>query len=276
MNMFLDNSEQGQPVRTIAFVHNKGGTGKTTSCLNIAGWLAKMEKKVLVVDLDPQGNASVGLGIDRKSSQDNSIYDVLLGQKAMEEIILETDSNVYLAPSSLNMLAVENYLAKQSNNMGILKESLADIEEHFDYILIDTPPGSTLLMSNGVVASGNIIIPLDSGVFAYEALETLKTLIINLHNELGVETNVIMIVLREYSSSFMDKRTTNSVKKLLKRFLIENNIPQVKIFTIPFSRKVYWSQMKGMPISHYAPFSDVGRGYEELAKELLCYEYECV
>ena len=263
-------------MKKITFVHHKGGTGKTTSCLNIAGWLAKMEKKVLVVDLDPQGSASTGLGIDRKSSQDNSIYDVLLGQKAMEEIILETDSNVYLAPSSLNMLAVENYLAKHSNNMGILKESLADIEEHFDYILIDTPPGSTLLMSNGVVASGNIIIPLDSGVFAYEALETLKTFIINLYEELHVETNVIMIVLREYSSSFMDKRTTNSVKKLLKRFLIENNIPQVKIFTIPFSRKVYWSQMKGMPISHYAPFSDVGRGYEELAKELLCYEYECV
>jgi len=276
MNMFLDNSEQGQHVRTIAFVHHKGGTGKTTSCLNIAGWLAKMGKQVLVVDLDPQGSASTGLGIDRKSSRDNSIYNVLLGQKAMEEIILETDSNVYLAPSSLNMLAVENYLAKQSNNMGILKESLADIEEHFDYILIDTPPGSTLLMSNGVVASGNIIIPLDSGVFAYEALETLKTFIINLYEELNVETNVIMIVLREYSSSFMDKRTTNSVKKLLKRFLIENNIPQVKIFTMPFSRKVYWSQMKGMPISHYAPLSDIGRGYEELAKELQCYEYECV
>ena len=133
-----------------------------------------------------------------------------------------------------------------------------------------------LLTANAIVASENIIIPMDSGIFAYETLEVLKTLIIDLQAELGVETNVIMIVLREHSSSFMDKHTTNSMKKLLKRFLIENNIPQVKIFTIPFSRKVYWSQMKGMPISHYAPFSDVGRGYEELAKELLCYEYECV
>jgi chromosome partitioning protein len=129
-------------------------------------------------------------------------------------------------------------------------------------------------MSNGIVASGNIIIPLESGVFAYEALETLKTFIIDLHEELRVETNVMMIVLREYSASFMDKRTTNSVKKLLRRFLIENDIPQVKIFTMPFSRQVYWSQMKGMPISHYAPFSDVGRGYRGLAKELLCYECE--
>jgi chromosome partitioning protein len=273
-NTFTDNNESETGVKKITFVHHKGGTGKTTSCLNIAGWLAKMAKQVLVVDLDPQGNASTGLGIDRKSSQGNSIYEVLLGQRAMEEIILETDSNVYLAPSSLDLLAAEAYLAGQNNNTAILKENLADIEEHFDYILIDTPPGSTLLMSNGIVASGNIIIPLDSGVFAYEALETLKTFIVDLHEELGVETNVMMIVLREYSASFMDKRTTNSVKKLLKRFLIENNIPQVKIFTMPFSRQVYWSQMKGMPISHYAPFSDAGRGYKELAKELLCYEYE--
>lgn len=273
-NRFKDNGESETGVKKIAFVHHKGGTGKTTSCLNIAGWLAKMAKQVLVVDLDPQGNASTGLGIDRKSSQGNSIHEVLLGQRAMEEIILETDSNVYLAPSSLDLLAAEAYLAGQNNNKAILKENLADIEEHFDYILIDTPPGSTLLMSNGIVASGNIIIPLDSGVFAYEALETLKTFIIDLHEELGVETNVMMIVLREYSASFMDKRTTNSVKKLLKRFLIENNIPQVKIFTMPFSRQVYWSQMKGMPISHYAPLSDIGRSYEGIAKELLCYEYE--
>lgn len=275
-NKITHNNASGLRIKKIAFVHYKGGTGKTTSCLNIAGWLAKMQKKVLVVDLDPQGNASTGLGIDRKSSQGSSIYEVLLGQKAMEEIILETDSGVYLAPSSSDLLAVEAYLAGQNNNTAILKESLADIEKHFDYILIDTPPGSTLLMSNGIVASGNIIIPLDSGVFAYEALETLKTFIIDLHEELGVETNVMMVVLREYSASFMDKRTTNSVKKLLKRFLIGNNIPQVKIFTMPFSRQVYWSQMKGMPISHYAPLSDIGRGYEEIAKELLCYEYEYV
>jgi chromosome partitioning protein len=276
MNTFANTSEQEHDVRTIAFVHHKGGTGKTTSCLNIAGWLAKMGRQVLVVDLDPQGNATTGLGIDRKSLQDNSIYEVLLGRKTIEEIILETDSGVYLAPSSLNMLAAETYLAKQRNNIDILKEILAGIEGCFDYILIDTPPASTLLMSNGVVAAGNIIVPLDSGVFAYEALETLKALIINLHNELGVETNIMMIILREYSSSFMDRRTTGSVKKLLKRFLEENDIPQVKIFTMPFSRQVYWSQMKGTPISHYAPSSNIGRGYEELAKELLCYEYECV
>ena len=275
MNMFLDNSEQGQHVRTIAFVHNKGGTGKTTSCLNIAGWLAKMEKKVLVVDLDPQGNASVGLGVDRNTCE-GSVCDVFFGQIGIQDIILETETGVYLAPSSMQLMTVEMRLASQINNTGILKESFSHIEEYFDYILVDVPPGSMLLTANAIVASENIIIPMDSGIFAYETLEVLKTLIIDLQAELGVETNVIMIVLREYSSSFMDKHTTNSVKKLLKRFLIENNIPQVKIFAIPFSRKVYWSQMKGMPISHYAPFSDVGRGYEELAKELLCYEYECV
>ena len=222
----------------VAFVHHKGGTGKTTSCLNIAGWLAKMEKKVLVVDLDPQGSASTGLGIDRNSCE-GSVSDVFFGEIGLQDIILETESGVYLAPSSVQLMTVEMRLASQINNTNILKESLSHIEGYFDYILIDVPPGSMLLMANAIVASENIIIPLDSGIFAYETLEVLKTLVDDLQQELGVETNVMMVLLREYSNSFMDKRTTNGIKKLLKRFLGENGIGDVKIFTIPFSRKVY-------------------------------------
>ena len=272
-DLFTDKNESEAGVKKIAFVHHKGGTGKTTSCLNIAGWLAKTEKKVLVVDLDPQGNAIAGLGIDRNSCE-GSVSDVFFGEMGIRDIILETESGVYLAPSSMQLMTVEMRLASQINNTNILKESLSHVEKYFDYILIDVPPGSMLLMANAIVASENIIIPLDSGIFAYETLEVLKALVTDLQTELGIETNVMMVLLREYSNSFMDKRTTNGIKKLLKHFLGDNGIGDVRVFTIPFSRKVYWAQMKGMPISHYAPPSNVGQTYRELAQEVLCYQYQ--
>jgi len=271
-NVFHKSRKGSEPqaAKTITFVHHKGGTGKTTSCLNIAGWLAKLNKNVLVIDLDPQGNATAGLGVDRKSCE-SSIYDVLFGKHHLEEVILETDSKVHLAPSSIKLLTIETHMAGQVNNRNILKDSLSKIEKYYDYILIDVPPGSTLLMINGIVASENIIIPLDSGVFAYEAMETLKILILDLYEELKIETNVMMILLRRYSSSIFDKSPTTEIKKMLENFLASNLTINVKLFTIPFSRKVFESQVKGMPISHFAPFSNVGRVYKKIAKEILTY-----
>lgn len=269
-NRFINdaNNSETQSAINIAFVHHKGGTGKTTSCLNIAGWLVKMQKQVLVVDLDPQGNATAGLGIDRKTL-DSSIYEVFFGGKNIEEIILETDSGVYLAPSSIDLLAAETHMAGRANNTIILKQNLGSIENSFDYILIDVPPGSTMLMINGIVASENIIIPLDSGVFAFETMDTLKTLVVDLNKEIGAEPNIMMMLLRDYSVSIFDKGPKIQVKKMLKSFLAENNIPDVKIFTIPFSRKIYGAQMKGMPISHYAPFSNIGRVYKKIANYVM-------
>ena len=267
-NAIIKTTDNTKCAKTIAFVHHKGGTGKTTSCLNVAGWLAKMKKTVLVVDLDPQGNATAGLGIDRKSL-DSSIYDVFFGYHNIEEVILETDSSVHLAPSSLDLLAAETHMAGQIDNTRILKANLGRVEEYFDYILLDVPPGSTLLMINGIVASENIIVPVDSGVFAFETMETLKALVLDLHKELGVETNVMMMLLKGYSAFPFDIGPTMEIRKLLKEFLAKNNIPQVKLFTIPFSRNIYKAQMKGKPISHYAPYSDVGRTYRRIEKEIV-------
>ncbi len=267
--MFVRTPDDAKSTKTIAFVHHKGGTGKTTACLNVAGWLVKMNKKVLVIDLDPQGNATTGLGVERATC-DGTIYDVLFGQKNLEEIILETDSGIYLAPSSLDLLAAEKHMAspRQINNTVILKERLANLEKYFDYVLTDVPPSSTLLMINGIVAAENIIIPLDAGIFAYETIETLKTLLIDLNEELGVEVNVMMLILREFSTGIFDIIPTWEVRSLLKKLLIENNMPQVKIFKVPFSRYIYRAQKKGLPISHYAPFSDVGLTYRSIAKEI--------
>ncbi|MFA4889872.1 MAG: AAA family ATPase [Candidatus Omnitrophota bacterium] len=201
----------------IAFVHHKGGTGKTTACLNVAGWLVKMGKNVLVVDLDPQGNATTGLGIERKSV-DYSIYDVLFpclpagrGEKNLQDIILETTCGVHLVPSSIDLLAAETHMAGISNQTHLLKDHLSEVKKYYDYILIDVPPGSTMLMINGIVAAENIIIPLDSGVFAYETMETLRTLLRDMAEELGIET-----FYRSYLQTYLERdiRQIRSVEDL--------------------------------------------------------------
>ena len=252
----------------IAFVHHKGGTGKTTACINIAGWLVKLGQQVLMVDLDPQGNATAGLGVDRKTT-DGSLHDALFGAKPLEEVILETSSGVHLAPSSVDLLGAEMHLGGQANSAGILREQLGRIENHFDYILIDVPPGSTQLMINGLVASEEIIIPLDVGVFAYEALETLKTLVLSVAEELRVETRVKMVLLRECSYSIFDKGPTRDIRNLIRGFLESHRMPGVKVWTIPFSRKIGQAQMRGLPISHVAPYSDVGRIFQGIARDLV-------
>ena len=119
-------NKKERSAKSIAFVHHKGGTGKTTTCINVAGWLSKMKKKVLVVDMDPQGNATAGLGID-KNSLDGSLYDVFFNEVSIGDVILETESGVYIAPSSLELLAAETHLVDQANCTNILWKHLKNI-----------------------------------------------------------------------------------------------------------------------------------------------------
>ena len=202
-----NRNEGEESANTIAFVHYKGGTGKTTSCLSIAGGLVKINKKVLVVDLDPQGNAGAGLGVDRRAIE-GSIYDALFGRKDIMETILETESGVFLVPSHTNALFAETHMARKIrkiSNLYHLKESLIPVEKYFDYILLDVPPASTLIMISAIVASEDIIIPLDSGVFSYETLENLKKLLLYLHKKTGIEANIRMVLLRKYSTDLPNK-----------------------------------------------------------------------
>ena len=159
--------------------------------------------------------------MDRKNVE-GSLYEVLFNKTNIKEVILETDAGIWLVPSSIDLLAAEREIADQANPANLLQNVLKGIVRQFDYILIDVGPGSTLLMINGIVASGNIIIPLDSGVFAYETLETLKTLILDLEDELGIETNVMMILLRDYSTSIFDRGPTQVIKDLVSEFLMSN------------------------------------------------------
>jgi chromosome partitioning protein len=256
------------PAKRIAFVHHKGGTGKTTSCLNIGGWLNKLKQKVLILDLDPQGNATAGLGVDIKSVT-TSITDVFFDKKNIEDALVETHSGICLLPASLDLLKAEMYLARETNPTALLRDKMASLDNLFNFILIDAPPGSGLLMINSIVAAKNIIIPLDSGVFGFEALETLKILLQDIQQKHGIEINILMALLKSFSTSFFDHAVTKNVKKWVEEFFSLNALEACRVYTIPFSKKIYQAQFLGLPISHYAPLANVGRAYRRVAKEII-------
>jgi len=255
-------------MRTITFTHHKGGTGKTTACINVAGWLAKLGKQVLVIDLDPQGNATTGLGVDRETVG-RSLFDVLLGAVDMRRSILETRSGVHLVPATLSLLRGEQVLATHQFPLTVLRKKMRTIQSHYDYVCIDTPPASTLLMLNGVVAADDVIIPLDTSVFAFEAMETLRSLF-QMINDTRESPVIQQILLLEYpKSTFFSKSPTHEIESALQEFLEASCDEVPPITKVPYSQSVYDAHKSGMPLSHCAPSSSVGRAYKNIAERLM-------
>ena len=258
--------------KRIAFVHHKGGTGKTTSCINISGYLIKAGKKVLLVDLDPQGNATSGLGVE-KNSLENSMYDVMIGTTEIKDIILETDAGIHLAPGTLELVGAEAYMYRRQDRATILKKALEKVKGYYDYIMIDTPPGPRLFGINGIVASDYVIVALDPGVFALEGLEDLHLVLDDISESINVEINAKMAILtKSVKASFFSiiRGRPNPVKE------IEKEVKKVfeKVFCIPYSIEIYESQLKGIPISHHAPKCKAGLSYEKIANEIVRMAYD--
>jgi chromosome partitioning protein len=254
--------------QSIAFVHHKGGTGKTTACINVAGYLSKSDQRVLVVDLDPQGNATAGLGIDRRSIE-GSLHDVLFGEQSMAEIILETESGVHVAPASNDLLAAEMHMMELKQPTGVLRRHLDSVAQHYDFILIDVPPGSTMLMINGIVAADALIVPIDAGIFGVETLETLDLLIQHIEDELGHRVPIAQVLLREYPSSLFGRDPTKKLYAMVETFLDTHHYHNVSITTIPYSRDVYASHVEGKPLARWRPHCAVGTAFARVAESLM-------
>jgi len=252
--------------KSITFAHFKGGTGKTTSCLNIAGYLHQNGKKVLVVDFDPQGNATSGLGID-KNMLDSSMSDVITGEKDIEDIIVETESGIHVAPANLDLMKAESYLYDAKNRAFALRSAIRRVKDYYDYILIDTPPRPWLFIINGIVASDTIFVSLDPGIFALEGIEDLNAVFDALNDVVSFEVKPsIGILTRCMKPSLSSRilRKNNHVKEI--KAEAENFFE--KVFLIPYSEEVYNSQMKGLPLSSYASNCDAGRAYKEIVEVL--------
>lgn len=279
-------------ITIIAFAHHKGGTGKTTSCLNVAGYLQKDGKKVLVVDCDPQANATTGLGINPETLE-QSMYDVFMSifegfpDVAIADVIVPTASGIDLAPSTLDLVGVEPYLYGIEDRAGILREALAQVRDAYDFILIDTPPSMGQFVINSLVAADHTVVTLDSGTFALKGMEALSTIFGDIREMLGEDVAADFAILTRWKGSGDPAAGTGGLALFLKRIFspasaaeeerererlkaFESEVKKSfkQVFAVPYSPAIYETQQKGLPISHYAPESDAGREYRTIATAL--------
>ena len=249
--------------RIYTLVNQKGGVGKTTTAINIAAYLAQLGQRVLVVDLDPQANATACLGVDKHAVQ-WSTYEALLDEEIQASWILYNERlNLSLLPSSPSLAGAEVELVEQFGREFRLRNALDSLQEKYDYILIDCPPSLGLLTVNGLIAARDgVLVPVQCEYLALEGLGQLTQTIQRIQTALFPELRVRGVILTMY-----DPRT-NLSHDVVKE--VNNHFPgQVFKSIVPRSIRLAEAPSYGLPISAYAPASVGAQAYEALAKELL-------
>ena len=254
-------------MKVIAIANRKGGVGKTTTAINIATAMAAIGKKVLVLDLDPQGNATTSMGLDKKSCKFSS-YDVLINSLDANKAIIETQiPNFSIMPSKPSLAGAEIELIDVEKREYVLKKALSSISNMFDYILIDCPPSLNLITINALVASGSVIIPLQCEFLALEGLTDLIKNINQIKKVFNPPLKVQGIVL-----TMFDKR--NNLSAMVEKDVREYFGDLVYQTLIPRSVRISEAPSHGKPILIY-DFKSVGaQAYISLAKEVLKREKE--
>ena len=247
--------------KVIAIVNQKGGVGKTTTAVNLSAALAQKGKRVLLIDEDPQGNATSGLGIDK--NQEKSIYDVLIGDTPIEETIIKTNiKNLYVCPSNINLAGAEVQLVNMMSRETRMKEKMLTIQDDFHYVIIDCPPSLGLLTINSLTAANSIIIPIQCEYYALEGVGQLMNTVNIIKQQLNKELYIEGVVL-----TMNDARTnlSNQVISEVKKYFMDNVYKTI----IPRNVKLSEAPSYGMPISAYAGHSKGAKCYEKLANEVL-------
>ena len=247
--------------KIIAVVNQKGGVGKTTTAVNISSILAKKGKKVLLIDADPQGNATSGVGAEK--DVEFSTYDILVGEVEMDEVVEKTViKNLLVCPSNINLAGAEVELVSMMSREQRLKEKLEKIKNNFDYILIDCPPSLGLITLNAFTASDSVLIPVQCEYYALEGLGQLINTVELVKKHLNKDLYIEGALLTMY-----DIRTnlSNQVVKEVKRYF--NN--RVYKTVIPRNVRVSEAPSYGLPITIYDPHSKGAKSYDKLGKEFL-------
>ncbi len=247
--------------KIISIANQKGGVGKTTTAINLSTVLAKRNKKTLLIDTDPQGNATSGVGANKDSEK--SIYNVLIEETAIKEVIVKTNvKNLDICPSNINLAGAEVELVSMMSREMRLKEKLDEIKDDYDYIIIDCPPSLGLITLNAFTASNSVLIPVQCEYYALEGLgqllNTIKLVKKHLNKNLEVEGALL---------TMFDTRTNLSrqVVDEVKRYFADKVYKTV----IPRNVKLSEAPSYGMPITVYDPRSKGAKCYDKLGKELI-------
>ena len=247
--------------RVISIANQKGGVGKTTTAVNLSTILAKKGKKVMLIDADPQGNASSGLGLEKQD--ENSLYDVLINDVDISTTLQDTCiKNLKVCPSNMDLAGAEVELVSQMSREQRLKEKVDSVREEFDYIIIDCPPSLGLITLNAFTASNSVLIPVQCEYYALEGLGQLLNTINLVKKHLNKSLEIEGAVLTMYD---MRTNLSNQVVKEVKRYFEDKVYKTV----IPRNIKLSEAPSFGMPISLYDPKSKGARAYEKLAREVL-------
>lgn len=248
--------------RIIAIANQKGGVGKSTTAINLSACLAEAGKKVLTIDIDPQGNTTSGFGID-KNDIENTVYELLLGECEVKDCILDVDvENLQLIPSNVNLAGAEIELIGVEEKEYILKRNIEQVEDKFDYIIIDCPPSLNMLTINAMTTASTVLVPIQCEYYALEGLTQLMHTIELVQDRLNPELEIEGVVFTMYDArTNLSLQVVENVKENLNQNIYKTIIPRnVRLAEAP---------SYGLPITLYDGKSTGAESYRLLAEEVI-------